>query len=767
MLQLKNIKKDYFVAGKPTTALNNIFLTFKENEFVSILGASGSGKTTLLNLIGGLDHYTSGDLLVDGKSTKNFKDWEWDAYRNSTIGFVFQTYNLIPHLNILDNVEMALRLSGVSAKERKIRATKVLVDVGLKDHLHKRPNQLSGGQMQRVSIARALVNNPKVLLADEPTGALDSKTSKQIMELIQVISKDRLVIMVTHNAEIAHTYSDRIITLVDGLVVEDSNPAPEQKTDTTVKMVNKKTSMSFLTAIQTSFKNLLTKRGRTIITSLAGSIGIIGIALVLAISTGMTSYTNVLQSDSLAGFPITIASQVATTRFNGPDFMQDENEGEFPSGNTIYSYDRTASTVAHKNNINNEFLEYVEAMDPLLRNSISYTRAMELNVVTKDSQGSYIKVKTSSNVGFFSSSSDFSEIPNSPEFIASQYDKLIGNFPTAASEVALIVDSHNRLPVELLANIGVDINETYVFEDFMGMTFKAVTNNDFYVEQSSIYVASTDYETLYSSANNINLEIVGVLRVNKEASSELLSTGIGYTTALTDQLLNNALVSNVVQAQRLSPNVNVLTGNAFNAQVSYDSVIKKIGGLTTPTSVQIYPVSFVAKDAIKKYLDAYNVGKTQENTIIYSDLAEQISSTISSLINTITIILGGFAGISLVVSSVMIGIITYVSVVERTKEIGIMRSLGARKKDISRIFNAETLLIGFTSGIIGIALAYIINIPVSLVIDKLIGVPNFANLLIYHALLLVILSTILTLIAGLIPARIASKKDPVIALRTE
>lgn len=767
MLQLKNIKKDYFVAGKPTTALNNIFLTFKENEFVSILGASGSGKTTLLNLIGGLDHYTSGDLLVDGKSTKNFKDWEWDAYRNSTIGFVFQTYNLIPHLNILDNVEMALRLSGVSAKERKIRATKVLVDVGLKDHLHKRPNQLSGGQMQRVSIARALVNNPKVLLADEPTGALDSKTSKQIMELIQVISKDRLVIMVTHNAEIAHTYSDRIITLVDGLVVEDSNPAPEQKTDTTVKMVNKKTSMSFLTAIQTSFKNLLTKRGRTIITSLAGSIGIIGIALVLAISTGMTSYTNVLQSDSLAGFPITIASQVATTRFNGPDFMQDENEGEFPSGNTIYSYDRTASTVAHKNNINNEFLEYVEAMDPLLRNSISYTRAMELNVVTKDSQGSYIKVKTSSNVGFFSSSSDFSEIPNSPEFIASQYDKLIGNFPTAASEVALIVDSHNRLPVELLANIGVDINETYVFEDFMGMTFKAVTNNDFYVEQSSIYVASTDYETLYNKANNINLEIVGVLRVNKEASSELLSTGIGYTTALTDQLLNNALVSNVVQAQRLSPNVNVLTGNAFNAQVSYDSVIKKIGGLTTPTSVQIYPVSFVAKDAIKKYLDAYNVGKNQENTIIYSDLAEQISSTISSLINTITIILGGFAGISLVVSSVMIGIITYVSVVERTKEIGIMRSLGARKKDISRIFNAETLLIGFTSGIIGIALAYIINIPVSLVIDKLIGVPNFANLLIYHALILVILSTILTLIAGLIPARIASKKDPVIALRTE
>ena len=767
MLELKNIKKDYYVAGLPSTALNKVNLTFKENEFVAILGASGSGKTTLLNLIGGLDHYTEGDLLVDGKSTKNFKDWEWDAYRNSTIGFVFQTYNLIPHLSVLDNVEMALRLSGISAKERKTRAIKVLTDVGLIDHLHKRPNQLSGGQMQRVSIARALVNNPKVLLADEPTGALDTKTSTQIMELIKEISKDRLVIMVTHNSEIANAYSDRIITLVDGLVVEDTNPTPVQTLAKTSRLINKKTSMSFLTAIKTSFKNLLTKRGRTIITSFAGSIGIIGIALVLSISTGMTSYTNALQSDSLAGFPITIASQISTTRFNGPDFIVNETEGEFPSENTIITYDQTANTVTHKNILDQNFLTYLQGMDDALYNSISYSRAMQLNIVGQNSNDEYIKISTATTSSFFSSSSDFAEVPDSSEFIASQYDLLMGAFPTTANDLVLIVDSYNRISINLLENLGINISETYVFEDFIGMEFKAVPNNTYYSENAGVFVGSSDYQALYQAPESVSLEIVGILRVNKDASSEILPTGIGYTTHLTDALLENALVSEVVEAQRLSPTIDVLTGANFNMVATYDNAIKKLGGVTTPSSVQIYPVSFDSKDAIKKYLDLYNVGKTQELSIVYSDLAEQISSTISSLINTITIILAGFAGISLVVSSVMIGIITYVSVVERTKEIGIMRSLGARKKDISRIFNAEALLIGLTSGIIGVILAYVINIPLSLVIDNLIGVANFSNLLIYHAFLLIVLSTVLTLIAGLVPSRIASKKDPVIALRTE
>ena len=488
---------------------------------------------------------------------------------------------------------------------------------------------------------------------------------------------------------------------------------------------------------------------------------------MLSISTGMTSYTNALQSDSLAGFPITIASQISTTRFNGPDFIVNETEGEFPSENTIITYDQTANTVTHKNILDQNFLTYLQGMDDALYNSISYSRAMQLNIVGQNSNDEYIKISTATTSSFFSSSSDFAEVPDSSEFIASQYDLLMGAFPTTANDLVLIVDSYNRISINLLENLGINISETYVFEDFIGMEFKAVPNNTYYSENAGVFVGSSDYQALYQAPESVSLEIVGVLRVNKDASSEILPTGIGYTTHLTDALLENALVSEVVEAQRLSPTIDVLTGANFNMVATYDNAIKKLGGVTTPSSVQIYPVSFDSKDAIKKYLDLYNVGKTQELSIIYSDLAEQISSTISSLINTITIILAGFAGISLVVSSVMIGIITYVSVVERTKEIGIMRSLGARKKDISRIFNAEALLIGLTSGIIGVILAYVINIPLSLVIDNLIGVANFSNLLIYHAFLLIVLSTVLTLIAGLVPSRIASKKDPVIALRTE
>lgn len=767
MLELKNIKKNYMVAGVPSPALNGVSLTFGNSEFVSVLGASGSGKTTLLNIIGGLDKYSSGDLLIDGKSTKNYKDSDWDAYRNSTIGFVFQTYNLIPHLSVLDNVEMSLRLSGVSAKERKARATKVLIEVGLKDHLTKRPNQLSGGQMQRVSIARALVNNPKILLADEPTGALDSKTSIQIMELIKEISKDRLVIMVTHNSDIANQYSDRIIKLVDGLIVEDSRPYKGKETEKSGKLINKKTSMSYLTAIKTSFKNLLTKKGRTITTAFAGSIGIIGIALVLSISTGMTTYTNALQSDSLAGFPITISSQTSITVF-GRGNTTSVSEEEFISGDIIYPYDAAANTTSHKNIFSDDFLSYLSAMDQSYYNSISYSRAVALNIVSETSVGSYVKVPMSSGSGnIFASSSNFAEIPNSPEFIKTQYDVLSGSYPENSSQLALVIDSKNRISVNLLEDLGFNINDQYSFSDFIGKTFKAITNNTYYQKEGSLYVAKNDYQAMYQSSDSLSLEVVGILRVKESASSELLSTGIGYTTMLTDELLNNAKTSDIVLAQVGSPTINVMSGQAFNSQITYDGVMKTLGGITTPTAIQIYPVSFDSKDLIKDYLDKYNVGKEEVNSIIYTDLDETISSTISSLINTITIILAAFAGISLIVSSVMIGIITYVSVVERTKEIGIMRSLGARKKDISRIFNAETLLIGFSAGTIGVILASIINLPVNLIISSLIGIEGFAVLLPSYALLLVVLSTVLTLIAGLIPARIASRKDPVIALRTE
>lgn len=623
--------------------------------------------------------------------------------------------------------------------------------------------------MQRVAIARALVNNPKILLADEPTGALDSKTSVQIMELIQKISKDRLVIMVTHNYEISSKFSDRIVRLVDGLVVEDTRPVKPQDLIAKEKLINKKTSMSYMTAIKTSFKNLLTKKGRTIITSIAGSIGIVGIALVLSISTGMTRYTNNLQSDALAGFPITIDRVVQTDRFGPPAGTPfgDPIENEFPEGNTIYAYDRNASSTIHVNVIDDNFMNYLSLMNPAIYNSISYTRAIQLNVVDQTSAGNYIKVTTQRSSGFFGSTRYFSELPDNPMFIQSQYDILFGSYPSSFNELVLVVDSQNRLDVNFLEALGIVITEEYTFEDFIGKTFKVVPNDLFYETIGNVYVPSTNYENMYQSDDAITLTVTGILRVKPEASSELLSEGIGYTTLLTQFLLNNAKDSAVVNAQTASPSINVLTGLPFNLQVSYTDVMRSIGGDSSPTGVQIYPVSFDAKDQIKDYLDQYNVGKSEADSIVYTDLAESISSTISSLINTITIILTAFAGISLVVSSVMIGIITYVSVVERTKEIGIMRSLGARKKDISRIFNAETLLIGLASGIFGVVVAFILNFPINIIVENLIGTPDFAELLITNALFLVVLSTILTLIAGLIPSGIAARKDPVVALRTE
>lgn len=767
MLDLKNIKKDYMLAGKPFPALKGIDLNFKDNEFVSILGPSGCGKTTLLNLIGGLDRYTAGDLLIEGKSTKDFKDQDWDAYRNATIGFVFQTYNLISHLSVLDNVEMSLRLSGVSAKERKQRATKVLVDVGLIDHLSKRPNQLSGGQMQRVAIARALVNNPKILLADEPTGALDSETSKQIMELIKVISKDRLVIMVTHNSEIAETYSDRIVHLLDGLVTDDSRPSQSVNDDQKEKLKNQKTSMSYLTAIKTSFKNLLTKKGRTIITAIAGSIGIIGIALVLAISNGMTTYTNNIQSDALAGFPITIDQTVVS--FGPPEEVTNPRPDlEFIEDDVFYPYDQTSSLTQHQNIITQAFVEYLEEMDETLYNSISYTRGLMLQLVNLSDNGSYIRVQTSSSGGsFFGGGSYFNELPNNQTFIESQYDVLYGTYPTSYDEVVLIVDERNRMDITLLENLGINIEDDYASSDLIGRTFKSVVNNVYYNEVNDVFIPNTNYEQMYLDDSSVTLTISGILRVNENASSQILDTGIGYTSELTSYLLDVEKDSDVVIAQLASPNTNVLTGMPFNTQVTYDQVLRMIGGDATPVAAQIYPVSFEYKDEIKTYIDAFNEGKDDLDQIIYTDLAEQISSTISSLINTITIILAAFAAISLVVSSVMIGIITYVSVVERTKEIGIMRSLGARKKDISRIFNAETLLIGFTAGIFGILIAFLLIVPINIIVERFVDVANFASLLPTHALYLVVLSTLLTLIAGLFPSRIAAKRDPVVALRTE
>ncbi|MFA5381481.1 MAG: ATP-binding cassette domain-containing protein [Candidatus Izemoplasmatales bacterium] len=782
MLKLVNINKEYRVGDTITKALIDINLEFRTNEFVSVFGQSGCGKTTLLNLIGGLDKYTSGDLFINNQSTKEFKDGDWDSYRNSTIGFVFQSYNLIAHLSVLDNVEIALTLSGVPAAQRIARAKQVLIDVGLKDQMFKRPNQLSGGQAQRVAIARALVNDPKIVLADEPTGAIDSKTSIQIMELIKKISKDRLVIMVTHNEELANTYSDRIIRLLDGQVVEDSEPYTNRTETIKVEAKPKKTSMSYRTALKSSFKNLISKKARTIITAIAGSIGIIGIALVLAISNGMTTYVGEMQSDTLAGFPLSINQTVSASQvmLSGSQTRISDITGslidinDFPTDETIVAYDSSINTDTpdHTNIFTQDYLDYIAATDPTLYNSISYSRGVALNLIAETANGGYRLVQTSSTatgMAQYFTSSFFNEIPNSRTFIESQYD-LLGTgskYPSTAQEIVLVVDKQNRIDVDLLAEFGITVQDEYTFDDFLGLSFTIIPNNDYYVANGTIYSPGTDYATMSQSPDAITITIVGILRVKETSSSELLTTGIGYTTMLTDLVLQTASESDIVSAQELSPTINVLTGEEFNTYITYDSVMKTLGGDSTPSGIQIYPVSFDTKEEIKTYLDAYNAPLAEVDKVVYTDMAETISSTISSLINTITVILAAFAGISLLVSSIMIGIITYVSVVERTKEIGIMRAVGARKKDISRIFNAETIIIGFTAGVFGILMTLLINIPLNLIIQNLIGVANFSILPIYSAVVLIVISVGLTFIAGLIPSKIAANKDPVVALRTE
>ena len=771
MLELKNIKKNYYVGEQTVQALKGINISFKRNEFVSILGPSGCGKTTTLNIIGGLDHYSEGDLLIDHKSTKKYKDEDWDAYRNSIIGFVFQNYNLISHLSVLDNVEMALTLSGIHASERKEKAKNVLIDVGLKDHLYKKPNQLSGGQMQRVAIARALVNDPKILLADEPTGALDSKTSKQIMALIKKISKNILVIMVTHNDEIAKTYSDRVIRLLDGELIEDSNPYLNDETKENKQLVNKKTSMNYYQAIRTSFKNLITKKGRTVVTAFAGSIGIIGVAIVLALSTGMTNYVGQVESDSLAGVPIVINQTVMTSSF-GPSGRPDSIEsGEFPEEDIIYSYDSIAETIMHTNILDDQLVSYLENMDPTLYTSISYTTSMIVNMVKQNQNGSYGMINQSASGGDspFGSTSTYNQLPDNPEFVKSQYDLLTGSYPNNSGEAVLVVDKNNQFSVELLDQLGFNIEDTYSFDDFIGTEYKVIPNDIFYQQIGNIFLPSTNYEDLYNNTNTITLKIVGILRVNESATTEILTEGIWYTSALTESLHELNKTSLIVETQKQSQNISVLTGQTFNDVITYDYTMQLIGENNNPSSIQIYPSSYEAKDNIKSYLDDYQCacGTTTENKIVYTDVAEEISSTIGSLINTITIVLTALAAVSLVVSSIMIGIITYVSVVERTKEIGIMRSLGARKKDISRIFNAEALLIGLTSGVLGIVIFLILQFPINSIIGNLIAVDNLSSLPLESALGLIFLSSFLTLIAGLIPSNIAAKKDPVEALRTE
>lgn len=778
MLVLKNIKKNYVTPGVTVEALKGVSLEFRKSEFVSILGPSGCGKTTLLNIIGGLDRYTDGDLFINNRSTKSFKDHDWDSYRNNSVGFVFQNYNLIPHQSVLGNVELALTLSGVSKAERRSRAIQALEKVGLHDQIYKRPNQLSGGQMQRVAIARAIVNDPEILLADEPTGALDSKTSIQILDILKEISKDRLVIMVTHNAELAHQYSNRIIELLDGNVINDSNPYNAEVEALPTEKVNiVKTAMSFTTALFLSLRNLITKKGRTMLTALAGSIGIIGIALVLSLSNGFTKYINKMQSDTLSGFPLTINQSAFISNY-GMNYHKNPNE-EFTSEEIVKVRDN--SSVIHQNIINDNYLSYLEGLDKNLYNSISYGRALGLNIIAYNkTENNYFKVNVNSssdNPMLEGNTKAMSEIIDNLDFVSSQYDVLKGQMPSEKGDLVLVVDSYNRISSRVFEALKLDYKngESISFDEFLNMEFKLILNDDYYIYNDAIdrYLPLAASKELYENPNAVTLKIVGILRVKEDTSISLLSDGLLYTPALTNYVLENSKNSEIVLAQEtLGLEKNVLTGAPFSssqgASLEYKLLMSNLGGISTPISISIFPKDFESKEMIKDYLDDYNEGLETKDKIIVTDLSEMVTKTMDTLINTISYVLVAFAAISLVVSSIMIGIITYVSVIERTKEIGVLRSIGARKRDISRVFNAETVIIGFTAGLLGVLIALVLTIPINMLLASLVkGIGTLAILNPLHGIFLVVISVLLTLISGLIPSRIAAKKDPVVALRTE
>ena len=847
MLQLKNIKKNYESGEEIVKALKGINIEFRESEFVAILGPSGCGKTTLLNIIGGLDHYTSGDLIIDGISTKKYKDRDWDTYRNHRIGFVFQNYNLITHQSVLSNVELALTLSGVDKKTRRKKAIEVLEKVGLKDQMHKKPNQMSGGQMQRVAIARALVNDPDILLADEPTGALDTKTSIQIMEILKEISKDRLIIMVTHNPDLASKYATRTINLLDGEITSDSRAYNSKKEIKEKKETGKKTSMSFMTAMNLSLNNLMTKKGRTILTAFAGSIGIIGIALILAISNGVQEYINNVEEETLTSYPLTVQEETVEIA----DFissMQPSSDTEEHEEGKIYSNDvmsemmTTASASVESNNLE-AFKSYIESDETNIKDytsAISYSYNLNLQIY-KDDNEEFIQVNPNTvldELGMsmnemqsaFMSTDVFSEMFDSQEMNEQMYDLVAGSWPDEYNEVVLVVDENNEISDFTLYALGLkdqselsemyqnivngtpfEVEQTsYDMDDLVGMKFKFVLNSDYYELENGIWVDkrnNDDYmKELLDNAEEI--VITGIIRPNEESIIASTAGGVMYLKDLKEYVINKINESEIAQAQLEKPDINVFTGQEFSdeefdistltpeqmaylqslsptemaeviatyeeqAGATYEDVLNKIGviDLDKPTAINIYPKDFDSKGEIVNIINNYNDEQRDnghdENVINYTDIVGVMMSGVSTIIDVISYVLMAFVSISLIVSSIMIGIITYISVLERTKEIGILRAIGASKKDISRVFNAETFIEGLTAGVMGILITLLLTIPINIIIKNLSGISNIAVLPVGGAIILVIISVLLTTIAGLIPSRMASKKDPVEALRVD
>lgn len=853
MLELKKISKIYETENFKQKALNDVSISFRENEFVSILGPSGSGKTTLLNIIGGLDDYTSGDLIINGVSTKKYGDRDWDTYRNHSVGFVFQSYNLIPHQTILSNVELALTLSGVSKAERKKRAKKALKKVGLGDHINKKPNQLSGGQMQRVAIARALVNNPDILLADEPTGALDSKTSTQIMDLLSEVAKDRLVIMVTHNSDLAYDYSTRIIELKDGIIKGDTNPYNEVTNEITNKKKSKKTNMSFLTALSLSLNNLMTKKGRTLLTAFAGSIGIIGIALILSLSSGVQDYISRVQEETLTSYPLTVESNsidltsaISEKREEVLDERKDDRGKEvynkIYSNNTLVDTLSIMSNKVESNNLelfkkfiedNNEIEDYTTA--------IGYEYDLQLQLYKSDTSNGVVKVNPNTvleSIGLKQGSATsflmgdvFSEMFENEDINNNMYEIVTGHLPESYNEVVLLVDGQNQISDFVLYALGLKDQQElknifemvqngeeitseqveYDYEELVGLTFKLLLNTDYYEKVNGLWVdKSEDEEFLKNKLSSAEeIKVVGIVKPNPDATiSSNSNGGIFYTNDLEKYVIGKINESEIVNEQKEKPEINVITGMKFNEEefsvdklsneqkkylqslseeelaevitkykeqmsMTYEDMLIELGSvdLDNPTAIYLYAKDFKSKDKIKDIINDYN--KEQEdkgndgNVISYSDLVGMLMSSVTDIVDMISYVLIGFVSISLVVSSIMIGIITYISVLERTKEIGILRAIGASKKDVSRVFNAETLIIGLVAGIIGIVLTLILNIPINIIIGNIAGVNNLSKLPVMGAIILILISIILTLIAGLIPSSIASKKDPVESLRSE
>ena len=906
MLQLKNIVKTYVTGDRKQDALNGVSISFRENEFVSILGHSGSGKTTMLNIIGGLDRYTSGDLIINGVSTKEYKDADWDYYRNNSIGFVFQSYNLIPHQSVLANVEMALTLAGVSKKERRERAVSVLKKVGLGDHIHKKPNQMSGGQMQRVAIARALVNNPDILLADEPTGALDSETSIQIMELLKEIAKDKLVIMVTHNPELAEQYSTRIVRLLDGNIVSDSDPYDE-KEEQRQKIRHRKISMSFGTALSLSFNNLRTKKGRTLLTSFAGSIGIIGIALILALSTGMNAYIADVQKDTMASYPITISSQaldvsgvlgmraeVIGERRNGESSETTDRTGIYADYNELEQSEKMSASIV-ENNLT-EFKKYLDDPDSDIRqylgeNGIIYTYDVNFSVYSHDADGNLVdsdsdpdgKTGTSGGImsrfagssGSDSTATNFSELMTGAngegisQVVTDSYDVLYGSWPQQENEVVLVLNQDNAISAKALCQLGLITQAQYdaaaekikngeaadelsfSYEDACNQTLYLVPACDHYTKNENgtftkIEDAALNEERLLDNA--LELKITGIIRPREDAADAGITTAVAYTSKLTDYVIEHTNESAVIKAQEADETVNVLTGMAFEspddaskaadtkeylgnlgisekasfyklmmyyaqsgdaassaagmamdettmaaaldrwlaadpdqeilvkiyeeyiAGSTYEDNRKAFGKVSydAPSSISIYTDSFENKDAIAACIEAYNETADEDAQITYTDYVAMLTSSITTIINGISYVLIAFVAISLVVSCIMIGIITHISVMERTKEIGILRALGASKRSISQVFNAETFIIGCCSGLLGIGVSLLALFPINAVIAKVSGLSDLtAQLPVQSSIILIAISIVITILGGLLPAKKAAKKDPVIALRTE